>query len=554
MNSGNKKIKIYLPVLLALVLAAGILVGLKLNRQQGDNRFLIYPRTDKLTTVLNYIEQEYVDTVDRKQLVDDAIPAMLKDLDPHSLYIPAKDLEEVNEPLEGNFSGIGVQFNMQDDTVAIINTIPNGPSELVGIKPGDRIIRVNDSVVAGVNMPSEDIVKMLKGERGTKVNVTIARRGESKPLEFEIVRDEIPLYSVDVAYMVAPEIGYVKINSFGRTTLQEFQKGVQKLHAKNMNKLIVDLRGNGGGYMDAATNIADQFLKGGKLIVYTKGRSKPRTDVYATDQGSCQQDELIILIDEGSASASEILAGAIQDNDRGLIMGRRSFGKGLVQEQIMLNDGSAIRLTIARYYTPTGRCIQKSYAQGNKEYYMDLHERFEHGELVEADSIHFADSLKYTTPGGNTVYGGGGIMPDIFVPLDTVGLSDYFTKIRSRGLIYRFAFDYTDQHRQELNQFTNIEDLRKYLQNKDLMNEFTKFAKDKGVPVDREGLKISGNIIHTQLEAYIARNILDNEGFYPIIKDLDNTLLKAVKIMQEDRDAPLSLNTTEKDVIPGKTR
>jgi carboxyl-terminal processing protease len=554
MNSGNKKIKIYLPVLLALVLAAGILVGLKLNRQQGDNRFLIYPRTDKLTTVLNYIEQEYVDTVDRKQLVDDAIPAMLKDLDPHSLYIPAKDLEEVNEPLEGNFSGIGVQFNMQDDTVAIINTIPNGPSELVGIKPGDRIIRVNDSVVAGVNMPSEDIVKMLKGERGTKVNVTIARRGESKPLEFEIVRDEIPLYSVDVAYMVAPEIGYIKINSFGRTTLQEFQKGVQKLHAKNMNKLIVDLRGNGGGYMDAATNIADQFLKGGKLIVYTKGRSKPRTDVYATDQGSCQQDELIILIDEGSASASEILAGAIQDNDRGLIMGRRSFGKGLVQEQIMLNDGSAIRLTIARYYTPTGRCIQKSYAQGNKEYYMDLHERFEHGELVEADSIHFADSLKYTTPGGNTVYGGGGIMPDIFVPLDTVGLSDYFTKIRSRGLIYRFAFDYTDQHRQELNQFTNIEDLRKYLQNKDLMNEFTKFAKDKGVPVDREGLKISGNIIHTQLEAYIARNILDNEGFYPIIKDLDNTLLKAVKIMQEDRDAPLSLNTTEKDVIPGKTR
>lgn len=553
MNSGNKKIKIYLPVLLALVLAAGILVGLKLNRQQGDNRFLIYPRTDKLTTVLNYIEQEYVDTVDRKQLVDDAIPAMLKDLDPHSLYIPARDLEEVNEPLEGNFSGIGVQFNMQDDTVAIINTIPNGPSELVGIKAGDRIIRVNDSVVAGVNMPSEDIVKMLKGERGTKVDVTIARRGEPKPLEFEIVRDEIPLYSVDVAYMVAPEIGYIKINSFGRTTLQEFQKGVQKLHAKNMNKLIVDLRGNGGGYMDAATNIADQFLKGGKLIVYTKGRSKPRTDVYATDQGSCQQDELIILIDEGSASASEILAGAIQDNDRGLIMGRRSFGKGLVQEQIMLNDGSAIRLTIARYYTPTGRCIQKSYAQGNKEYYMDLHERFEHGELIEADSIHFADSLKYTTPGGNTVYGGGGIMPDIFVPLDTVGLSDYFTKIRSRGLIYRFAFDYTDQHRQELNQFTNINDLRKYMQNKDLMNEFTKFAKDKGVPVDREGLKISGTIIHTQIEAYIARNILDNEGFYPIIKDLDNTLLKAVKIMQEDRDAPLSLNTAEKDVIPGKT-
>ncbi|HYX05690.1 MAG TPA: S41 family peptidase, partial [Bacteroidales bacterium] len=287
MNSGNKKIKIYLPVILALVLAAGILVGLKLNNNnQGDNRFLIYPRTDKLTTVLNYIEQEYVDTVDRKQLVDDAIPAMLKDLDPHSMYIPAKDLEEVNEPLQGNFSGIGVMFNMQDDTVTIINTVPNGPSELVGIKAGDRIIRVNDSVVAGVNMPSEDIVKMLKGERGTKVNVTIARRGEPTPLEFEIVRDDIPLYSVDVSYMVAPEIGYVKINSFGRTTLQEFQKAVQKLHAKNMNKLIVDLRGNGGGYMDAATNIADQFLKGGKLIVYTKGRSKPRTDVYATDQGS----------------------------------------------------------------------------------------------------------------------------------------------------------------------------------------------------------------------------------------------------------------------------
>ncbi|HYX05099.1 MAG TPA: S41 family peptidase, partial [Bacteroidales bacterium] len=273
-----------------------------------------------------------------------------------------------------------------------------------------------------------------------------------------------------------------------------------------------------------------------------------------TDQGSCQQDELIILIDEGSASASEILAGAIQDNDRGLIMGRRSFGKGLVQEQIMLNDGSAIRLTIARYYTPTGRCIQKSYAQGNKEYYMDLHERFEHGELIEADSIHFADSLKYTTPGGNTVYGGGGIMPDIFVPLDTVGISDYFTKIRSRGLIYRFAFDYTDQHRPLLNKYTNVDDLRGYLQKQDLLDEFTKYAAEKGVAPDKEGLKISRDIIHTQIEAYIARNILDNDGFYPIIKNIDNTLLKAIEIMKKDRDAPLSLNTNEEDVIPGKNK
>jgi carboxyl-terminal processing protease len=420
---------------------------------------------------------------------------------------------------------------MQDDTVAIINTIPNGPSEKIGIKAGDRIIRVNDSLVAGVKMRSDDIVRMLKGKRGTKVKVTITRRGVSDLLEFEITRDKIPLTSVDVAYIVANDIGFIKISEFSKTSYDEFIEAVRSLKSQGMNKLILDLRGNGGGYMDEATRIADEFLDEGKLIVYTEGRHQPRHNVYATPKGECIDNQIIILIDELSASASEIIAGAIQDNDRGLILGRRSFGKGLVQNQTEFADGSALRLTIARYYTPTGRCIQKPYNNGLEDYYYDIQNRFIHGEFIYADSIKFADSLKYVTPGGNIVYGGGGIMPDIFVPYDTIGATPYLNEVRNRGLLYRYAFIYTDNNRAELQKLTDLKEIEKYLDGQNLLEKFAAFAESNGVKKNVEEIIISEKILLTQLKAYIARNIIDNPGYYPIIQEIDRTLQKGIEIL-----------------------
>lgn len=528
----NRKINLILPLLLALFLVGGMLLGSRLTHLSDKRQFHLYPRTDKLSSIIRYIEQEYVDSVDKSNLVEKTIPEILKQLDPHSVYIPATELQRVNEPLEGNFSGIGVQFNMQQDSVAVINTIPNGPSELVGIMPGDRIVMVNDSVVAGVGMPSDDIVSMLKGQKGTKVTVHIYRRGAPDLIEFEITRDEIPLYSVDVSYMIDEDIGYMKISRFARTTHQEFQKGIQKLNDRGMSRLILDLRGNVGGYLNAAISVADEFLEAGELIVYTDGRSQPRQEYYADKTGMCQDKEVVVLIDEWSASASEIVAGALQDNDRGLIIGRRSFGKGLVQEQTTFRDGSALRLTIARYYTPTGRSIQKPYDNGNNQYYQELQDRLAHGEFVEADSIDFADSLSYTTPEGNQVYGGGGIMPDIFVPFDTVGMTDYLMNLRHRGLIYRYAFKYTDEHRSVLSEFEDVDALKAHLDGKDLIPDFIRFVEKNGVKTRWDELEISRGIIDTQIKAYIARNILDNEGFYPIIREVDKTVQKAVSVLR----------------------
>jgi carboxyl-terminal processing protease len=355
------------PLVIAIAVVAGILIGKYYKTGQQPNTFYIYPRTDKLTNVLNYIEREYVDKLDKDKLVEDAIPKILSELDPHSQYIPAKELQEVNEPLEGNFSGIGVQFNMLNDTLVVLKTIANGPSEKVGILPGDRILLVNGDTVAGKKMPSDSIVSRLKGPRGTQVTVGIQRKKVKKLLAFDIIRDNIPLYSMDIAYMIRPTIGYIKLNKFARNTFDEFKEGTQRLMTQGMKSMVLDLRGNGGGYLDAAVNIAEQFLDEGQLIVYTEGHSRPRQEYRAAKGGMCRNIKLVVLLDEGSASASEILAGAIQDNDRGLIIGRRSFGKGLVQEQNQFSDGSAIRLTIARYYTPTGRCIQKPYVNGDEE-------------------------------------------------------------------------------------------------------------------------------------------------------------------------------------------
>ncbi|HPF94116.1 MAG TPA: S41 family peptidase, partial [Tenuifilaceae bacterium] len=414
MEYKNRKKDIFYPIALALVLAVGLALGFSLKKQPGRTSLTVYPKTDKLSSVLSYIEDQYVDTVSMDNLVESAIPTLLKNLDPHSVYIPASDLKAVNEPLDGGFDGIGITFNMPNDTIIVITTIQGGPSERMGIMPGDRIVSIDDSLVAGVNIPQDDIVKMLKGPNGTKVKVGIVRADVPEVIHFDLIRDKIPIYSIDISFMVTPDVGFIKISRFARTTYSEFVSAVDKLQEKGMKKLIIDLRGNNGGYLDAATNIANEFLPEGKLIVYTQGKARARQNIYSNAKGKCLNTHVAVLIDEFSASASEILAGALQDNDRGTVIGRRSFGKGLVQEQVMFADGSALRLTIARYYTPTGRSIQKPYEPGNEEYYYDISNRYLHGEFQEKDSIKLDDSLQFTTPMGRIVYGGGGIMPDHF--------------------------------------------------------------------------------------------------------------------------------------------
>jgi carboxyl-terminal processing protease len=532
MNYNNPKRSVFLPVMLGIALAIGVLIG-KYLPGQGDipQHSSIRSRNDKLNSILNIIESSYVDSVNRNDLVETAIPAMLKKLDPHSVYIPAKDLARANEPIQGNFEGIGISFSLLTDTILVISTIPGGPSEKLGLLPGDKILYVNDSLVAGRNIGEEKVMGLLKGPRGTIVKVKILRKGSKELIPFEITRDKIPMYSVDVDYMVNDNTGYLRINNFSMTTFDDFMKAFRDLKSKGMTKLILDLRGNSGGIMEAAIDIANQFLKEGQLIVYTKGRTQPRSEAKATGKGEFETGDLVVLIDEWSASASEILAGAIQDNDRGTIIGRRSFGKGLVQEPIPFADGSGMRLTIARYYTPTGRSIQKPYNNGFDKYYDDLNTRYIHREFEVSDSIHFSDSLKFTTPGGKTVYGGGGIMPDKFVPVDTSGVSPYFLKVRS--LIYRFALKYTESNREQLKKFTESGEMENFLDKQTLIDQFVKYAANNGIKKDPAGLKISEKIIHTQLKAYIARNILENRGFYPIWEEIDTTLKYAIDFLKK---------------------
>jgi carboxyl-terminal processing protease len=534
MNYNNPKRTFTLPLFISISLAAGILIGIYLP---GEN--MVPPgasirfKNDKLSSIVRIIEERYVDSVNRKDLEEAAIPAMLKRLDPHSIYIPAKDIKRANEPLQGNFEGIGISFNMITDTILVINTIHGGPSEKAGLEPGDKIIYVNDSLVAGMKISEDGVMKLLKGPRGTIVKLKILRRNHKELLPYEITRDKIPIFSVDVAYMVNSNTGYIKVNAFAMTTFDEFMKGMRELTAKGMIKLILDLRQNSGGVMDAAIQMANQFLKEGDLIVYTKGRTQPRDDANATGKGEFQTIDLVVLIDESSASASEIFTGAIQDNDRGIIIGRRSFGKGLVQEPIMFTDGSGMRLTIARYYTPTGRSIQKPYNRGVDKYNEDLNDRYNRGEFEVPDSIHFADSLKFTTPKGRIVYGGGGIMPDKFVPADTVGISGYFLRVRNTGLIYRFALKYTESNRDILKKFTEVGELENYIDKQDLLDQFVQFAANNGTKPDKTGLKASSKRIYIEMKAYIARNILDNKGFYPIAGEMDSTLKYAIEYLKK---------------------
>lgn len=530
----EKIAKFGMPLVIAISIILGMMIQANLGAKHNISNGIRTSSQSKIDAIIDYVDREYVDSVDVHAIVESTIPTMLEELDPHSVYISAEDFKKMNEPLEGNFDGIGVQFNIQKDTVTVIKTIVGGPSEKVGLRDGDRIVSVDDSIIGGIGITNDQVMKLLRGTKGTKVKVGIFRRGEPDLVYFTITRDKIPIYSVDVSYMIKPSVGYIKISKFGRNTFKEFQQAIAKLQTLGMQHVILDLRGNSGGYLDQATNIIDEFLENGKLIVYTQGRSRPKADFYATHRSSCLNLGVTVLIDEWSASASEIVAGAIQDNDRGTIIGRRSFGKGLVQEPVRFADGSSMRLTISRYYTPSGRCIQKSYENGQDEYFDDIHKRFQKGEFMDEDSIHFADSLKYYTEKGRVVYGGGGIMPDMFIPVDTVGTSTYLTSITRKGLEYQFCFEYTDNNRDKLSSFKSTDELVAYLNKQDLLNKFINYAAKNGVKKDRKGIQESGEVIHVQIKALIARNIFDNEGFYPVIKDVDKTLLEALKNIEKE--------------------
>lgn len=533
MNNRNHRYSIYLPIAFALVLIAGMVIGSFLNRNQPIQNILLpagHSSSNKVQNIIDYIVTDYVDTVDITEMETDAIRGMLEDLDPHSSYISVEDFHEVNDPLMGSFEGIGIAFRIEKDTITVINTIPGGPSEKVGLMAGDRIVMIDDTLVAGIGINNNQAMRKLKGKKGTKVKVANYRRGVPKLIDFTITRDVIPTYSLDVAFMVTDDIGYVKLNKFAATTYEEFDDAVQELQEEGMTKLILDLRGNAGGYLKAAIDIADEFLADGKLIVYTQGKSRPRNYAFATEEGQLTENQVVILIDEGSASASEIVAGAIQDNDRGLIIGRRSFGKGLVQEQLNLTDGSALRLTVARYYTPTGRCIQKPYTKEDfDEYHVESMQRIMNGEAFSKDSIHFADSLKYTTPGGKIVYGGGGIMPDIFVPLTTDSIRTYYNQLANKGLIFQFAFEYTDAHRQELNRYKDFDTFNKqFVMTNAAFNDLVAYAKDKGIEEKPEVIAVSKDKIGVLFKSFIARNVLEDKGFYPIFLKIDTTFNRAV--------------------------
>lgn len=530
-----KKYNVYIPLLLAIAMIAGIFAGHILTRKsQSAYGGVRLAASNKLNAILELIDRKYVDTVDTKEIMEKTIPDLLKNLDPHSGYIPAKYMQEVEEEMQGNFSGIGVRFFIREDTVVISDVISGGPSQNVGVMAGDRIVMVDDTLIAGVGMKDKEVMKLLRGIKGTKVSIKNFRRGFSDLFEFEITRGDILLTSVDASYMIDDETGFIKIERFSEQTYFEFKTNMDKLIEAGATKVILDLRNNQGGSLPTVIRMVDEFLEKDEPILITRGKSQPERVYNASARDSYTNIGVIILINEFSASASEIMAGAIQDNDRGIIVGRRSFGKGLVQEQIPFSDGSAVRMTIARYYTPSGRCIQKSYEEGNDKYSEDLDLRILHGEMFSADSIHFVDSLKYYTKSGRVVYGGGGIMPDFFVPADTTGRSDYYTKIYQKGLSYQFAFQYADQNRETLKKMETAKAIEKWLDEQNIMAQFVKYAENKGIPYSSEGMRLSGEIIETQVKANIAQNIIGENGFYPIIQKIDKTLLKAIDISHQN--------------------
>ena len=536
----NSKQAILFPLLLAAGVAAGLLLGHYLGRNTTASQLkgvldrMTLP-TNKLTYTLSLIENEYVDSVSMDSLSEHVIPLLVRELDPHSVYIPASEMAELNEPLEGEFDGIGVVFNMATDTVIVLNVIPQGPSDKAGVKAGDRIIEIDDSLVAGRQIPQNRIVRLLRGPRDSKVRLGIERQGISGLVDFEVVRGVIPIKSVESAFRIVDSIGYIKLGQFARTTHEEIRQALARLRAEGVTKLIFDLRGNSGGFLDQAIGVANEFLHDGQLIVYTEDRQHRQLREYADGTGSAREMEVAVLIDEGSASSSEILAGALQDHDRGTIVGRRSFGKGLVQRQIPYSDGSALRLTTARYYTPTGRSIQKPYTIGDDESYEEeLINRYRNNEFFSADSIHFADSLKRVTPGGKVVYGGGGIMPDVFVPADTTDVTRYFIEVVGRNILYRYTIEYADRHREALNAVQTLDELEALLDSdRTLVDDFIRYAARKGVAPRYGDIARSRKLIEAQLRAYIGRNTaLEDNGFYANIYPVDNVIMRAIGILK----------------------
>lgn len=492
----------------------------------------------KLSRVLDVINMFYVDTVNNDKLVEAAIVEMLKELDPHSVYVSKDEVKEMNEPLEGNFEGIGVQFNIYNDTIMVVNPIPGGPSEKLGIRAGDRIIKIDGQLVAGVGIKNNDVFKKLRGKKGTEVSVSIARKTEKNLLDFTISRDKIPIYSLDASYVIDKEIGYIKLNRFSATTMSEFDEAMKKLKSQGIKDLILDLSGNGGGYLNAAVDLADQFLDDKKLIVFTQGINSPRSDYKATDVGNWTTGRLIVLVDESSASASEILSGAVQDWDRGLIIGRRTFGKGLVQRPFNLPDGSLIRLTVARYFTPSGRLIQKSYEKGYDDYSKDILHRYNNGELIHADSIHFPDSLKFQTLNSKrTVYGGGGIMPDFFVPLDTMRYTDYYRNLMRKGVAYKYVIAYMDQNRATLkSQYPDFAKFKEGFQVTDVMvDSLISMATKEGVAKKNDEVDKSRNDIKLIIKALLARDLWNYSEYFEIINPSRDEYMKAIEVLRDKK-------------------
>ncbi|MEJ7643367.1 MAG: S41 family peptidase [Chryseolinea sp.] len=522
----NTGYQIRLPLVLCLGLAAGVFVGASLNTKKGSSD--VGKDVQKFRDVLTQIQNEYVDTVNTTNLVDDAIQHMLNKLDPHSAYIPAADRLAANEDLRGNFDGIGVEFNIFHDTVVVVSALSGGPSEALGIQSGDKIIKVDDKLLAGIGVTSPDVMRALKGPKGTEVKVTILRR--EKQVDYKIVRDKIPQYSVDVAYMVDAETGYIKVNRFAATTFEEFHTSLKKLKEKGMKRLVLDLQGNPGGYMNMAIDMADDFLSTGKKIVFTNGKEKKyHSEALSTARGEFEQGGLIILMNEGSASASEILAGALQDNDRAFIVGRRSFGKGLVQSPFELSDGSELRLTISRYYTPTGRSIQKPY-EDEDEYSRDIISRYNHGEFFHADSIRFNDSLRYATANGRSVYGGGGIMPDYFVPLDTTLNSHYLNELYTSTSIQEYTFGYAEDHKDGLLAKGFDTFLKSFKVSDQMLDQLVIVGERNKVKADRKELSKKKKLFQVHIKAQIARKLWNNDGFFPVMNETNEVFLQSLKL------------------------
>jgi carboxyl-terminal processing protease len=530
----NSKYQISLPFVLCIGLAGGVLLGAGLTTKSGGKE--VNKDVQKLREVLNLVKTEYVDETKTDYLVEEAIAHMLGKLDPHSAYISSKDRISANEDLQGNFEGIGIEFSIFHDTLTVVAALSGGPAEAVGVRPGDRIVKVDDKVIANTKLTNVDVMRYLKGPKGTEVKIEVMRKSKKEPIIFTIIRDKIPQFSVDASYLATPEIGYIKVNRFSQNTHQEVHDAMVKLRKEGMKKLVLDLQGNPGGYMDQAIAIADEFLPKGEKIVFTKGQEKKYDeDAMATEKGDFESGDLIVLVNEGSASASEIVSGALQDNDRALVVGRRSYGKGLVQRPFHLNDGSEVRLTISRYYTPSGRSIQKPY-EDLDEYDKDIVKRYKHGEFFTADSIQFNDSLKYKTLNGRTVYGGGGIMPDYFVPLDTTLTSKYFNELSYANILREYAFNYAERNNTTLKKMTFANYQQQFIVGDPMLTQLTLLGEKSKIKPDYKDLNKNKKLFQVYLKAEIARRVWGNEAFYPIYNETNEVLQQAIKLFDRIPD------------------